>query len=109
MLIDLGEVEDFRAVEGAGKQQVAAGRVGEAGDHAGAVVDACRGDGGGDTGGADGDAHVAGLQIEAEGGGHVVVCARGEEHQAWLGGGSTRCPQGATTSASARPRLPCSN
>lgn len=58
-----GEVEDFCAVEGAGKWQVAAGGVGEAGDHAGAVVDALGGDGGGDTG----DTDVAGLQVEAEG------------------------------------------
>ncbi len=54
-----------------------AGGIGEAG----AVVDAC---GGGDAGGADGDAHVAGLQVEAEGGGHVVAGA-GADKRAGMG------------------------
>lgn len=59
-------------------------------------MDACGGDGGGDAGGADGDAHVAGLQVEAEGGGHVVAGAGADKRagagltNGLVGGGELR-------------------
>lgn len=76
------EVEDAGGVERGDEGQVPPGGVGEAGDDARRVVHARRGHGGGDPGGADGDAHVTDVEPEAERRALVVAGARRDDRPA---------------------------
>ena len=69
------EVEDLGGVDRDREGQEAADGVREAGHQTGRIDDRLVGDRGGDTGGADRDHDVAGLEIEPERGRHVVAGA----------------------------------
>ncbi len=72
-------VDGLRAVEGAGQGQPPAPRVGEAGDDAAGVRGPLPADGVDGAGGAEAEHRAARFQAEAQGAGHVVAGARGDE------------------------------